>query len=46
MKIIIIGGSFGGVRCAREARRLYPNAEILLIEKKPILGLFLAACYC
>ncbi len=38
MKIIIVGGSFGGVSCAREARRLYPDAEILLIEKKAHLG--------
>ncbi|OTN75573.1 hypothetical protein A5886_000647 [Enterococcus sp. 8G7_MSG3316] len=38
MKIVIIGGSFGGISCAREARRLYPKAEILLIEKKAQIG--------
>ncbi|WP_430611237.1 FAD-dependent oxidoreductase [Enterococcus sp. DIV0876] len=38
MKIVIVGGSFGGISCAREARRLYPQAEILLIEKKAQIG--------
>jgi NADPH-dependent 2,4-dienoyl-CoA reductase/sulfur reductase-like enzyme len=33
MKIVIIGASFGGVYCALEARRLYPDAEIMIIEK-------------
>jgi NADPH-dependent 2,4-dienoyl-CoA reductase/sulfur reductase-like enzyme len=38
MKIVIIGGSFGGVSCAVEARKIYPKAEILLIEKKAHIG--------
>lgn len=33
MKIVIIGASFGGVYCALEARRLYPDAKIMIIEK-------------
>lgn len=38
MNIVIIGGSFGGISCARETRRLYPKAHILLIEKKDEIG--------
>ena len=44
MKIVIIGGSFGGISCAIEARKIYPESEIVLIEKKPISGLFPAGC--
>ncbi len=33
MKIMIIGASFAGVYCALQARKLYPDAEICLIEK-------------
>ena len=38
MKIVIIGGSFGGISCAIEARKLYPESEILVIEKKAHIG--------
>ena len=36
MKIVIIGGSFGGISCAIEARKIYPESEIVLIEKAHI----------
>ncbi|MBP2624279.1 NAD(P)/FAD-dependent oxidoreductase [Streptococcus oricebi] len=32
MKIIIIGASFAGVACAMEARKLYPQAQITVLE--------------
>lgn len=38
MKIIIIGASFAGIYCSLQARKLYPDAEILLIEKKELVG--------
>lgn len=38
MKIYIIGASFAGVSCGVHARELYPEAEITIIEKNPIVG--------
>lgn len=38
MKIYIIGASFAGVSCGIHARKLYPEAEITIIEKNPIVG--------
>lgn len=38
MKVYIIGASFAGVSCAMHARKLYPEAEIIIIEKNGIVG--------
>lgn len=38
MKIVIIGASFAGVSAAIEARNLYPEAEITLIEAQDKIG--------
>ena len=47
MKIVIIGGSFGGISCAIEARKIeYPESEIVLIEKKAHIGFIPAGCSC
>lgn len=38
MKIVIVGASFSGVSCAVEARKNFPNDEIVLIDKQPDIG--------
>lgn len=38
MKILIIGASFAGVYCSLQARKLYPEAEITIIEKNEVAG--------
>ncbi|UQS82220.1 NAD(P)/FAD-dependent oxidoreductase [Bombilactobacillus folatiphilus] len=38
MRLFIIGGSFAGISCARQARQLYPHAQITVIERSPTLG--------
>ncbi|MGO2265493.1 FAD-dependent oxidoreductase [Vagococcus salmoninarum] len=38
MKIVIIGGSFGGVTAARAARQKYPASQVTLIEKNTQIG--------
>ncbi|UUX33891.1 FAD-dependent oxidoreductase [Fundicoccus culcitae] len=38
MKIVIIGASFAGVSAAIESRKLYPDAEIILIEAQDKIG--------
>ena len=34
MKIVIVGASFAGLSCALEAAKLYPQAEICLIDAR------------
>lgn len=34
MKIVIIGGSHAGIACARRCREEYPEAEVIIIERK------------
>lgn len=38
MRVIIVGGSFGGVQAALDIKRIEPETEVLLIEKQPELG--------
>ena len=38
MQIVIVGGSFAGMSCALTAARLYPNAEIKVIDKQATVG--------
>lgn len=38
MKIVIIGGSFGGVTAARAARQKYPESQVTIIEKNAEIG--------
>lgn len=38
MNIVIIGGSFAGISCAMQARRLHPKANIYIFEKQSTIG--------
>lgn len=38
MNIVIIGGSFAGISCAMQARRLHPKANIFIFEKQSTIG--------
>lgn len=38
MKVVVIGGSFAGVHCAVRAKELYPNDDIVVIERESELG--------
>ncbi|MDO4431841.1 MAG: FAD-dependent oxidoreductase [Aerococcaceae bacterium] len=38
MKIIIVGGSFAGISCAIEAVKLYPDAQIRVVDKQASAG--------
>lgn len=38
MKIVIIGGSFAGMSCALEAAKLYPQADIKVIDEQERVG--------
>ncbi|MGT2799204.1 FAD-dependent oxidoreductase [Streptococcus marmotae] len=40
MKIIIVGASFAGMSAALECHQLYPDADILLIDKEEVVGYF------
>jgi NADPH-dependent 2,4-dienoyl-CoA reductase/sulfur reductase-like enzyme/rhodanese-related sulfurtransferase len=37
-KVIIVGGVAGGASCAARLRRLYENAEILMVERGPYVS--------
>lgn len=38
MKIVIVGGSFAGIQAAIQARKNDAHAEIILLEKQPMIG--------
>lgn len=38
MNIVIIGGSFAGISCAMQTRRLHPKANIYIFEKQSTIG--------
>lgn len=38
MRVVIIGGSHAGIACAKRARKEYPGAELLLIERQNDIG--------
>lgn len=38
MNIVIIGGSFAGISCAMETRKLHPKANIYILEKQSTIG--------
>ncbi len=38
MRVVIIGGGAAGMMCAATINELQPRAEVVLIEKNPILG--------
>lgn len=38
MNIVIIGGSFAGISCAMQTRRLHPKANIYILEKQSTIG--------
>lgn len=38
MNIVIIGGSFAGISCAMEARKLYPNATVYVFDRQSTVG--------
>lgn len=38
MRIIIIGGSHGGISTARHLRKINPKIEVIIIEKSNVLG--------
>ncbi|MGT2950209.1 hypothetical protein BU202_02330 [Streptococcus cuniculi] len=40
MKIIIVGASFAGMSAALECRQLYPDAQIVLVDKEKEVGFF------
>ena len=40
MKIVIIGASFAGLSAALECHLLYPESDILLIDKESEVGYF------
>lgn len=39
--IAILGGGFAGLSCAKELKRLNPNLDVTIIEKKSLLPLAL-----
>ena len=45
MKIVIVGGSFAGVTAAVTARKKFPKAEIVLLEKKNTIGFIPSALH-
>lgn len=38
MNIVIIGGSFAGISCAMQTRRLHPKANIYIFDKQSTIG--------
>ena len=34
-RFVVVGGGFAGATCARELKRLVPNARVLLVETNP-----------
>src|ERR1700751_4989955 len=34
-RVIVVGGGFAGATCARELKRLLPDARVMLIETNP-----------
>lgn len=45
MKIVIVGGSFAGVTAAVTARKKFPKAEIVLLEKENTIGFIPSALH-
>ena len=35
-RVVVVGGGYGGVTVAKYVKRLYPKAEVILIEKNPL----------
>ena len=38
MRVLIIGGSHGGITTARHLKKINPSVEVIIIEQSNVLG--------